>query len=91
MLDATERKTLAWSAFIAGVLCVIPGEVPKGPRIVDYLWQAVPGRILDHHATQIAWGLAFLLVVYHLRRLKLEEAAENAQTAAPAPTPEPGG
>jgi len=77
MLDATERKTLAWCMFIAGVLCLIPGEIPKGPTPLDYARQVV-GRLLDHRATHGAWAIALLLVGYHFWRLRKEEAAAEA-------------
>jgi hypothetical protein len=81
MLDATERKTLAWSAFIAGVLCLIPGEVPKGPRPLDYLLQVL-GRMLDHRATQGAWALCALFVAYHLWKTR-KEALPGETSEAP--------
>lgn len=83
MLDATERKTLTWCAFIAGILCLIPGEQPKGPRIIDYALQ-LAGRIFVHHATQMAWALALGLGLYHIVRTRKELAA-----APPAPNDEP--
>lgn len=96
MLDATERKTLAWSAFIAGVLCLIPGEqlhhALKGPRPVDYVVQflrdgLVRDRLLAHHATHIAWVICAALVAHHLWRTRKEEAAEAEREPGSA---EPG-
>jgi hypothetical protein len=78
MLDATERKTLAWCTFITGVLCLIPGETPRGPRVLDYTIQ-VFGRVLEHHATQGAWAICAVIVVYHLWRTR-----KDAQPEAPA-------
>ena len=83
MLDATERKTLAWSAFLAGVLCLIPGEALKGPRWIDGMRQLAM-RVFEHRATQIAWGLCLVLAAYHLYRARQERLAE-----APAPAPAP--
>jgi len=83
MLDATERKTLAWSTFIAGVLCLIPGETPRGPRIGDYLRQVIFDRFLGHHATQIAWAICLGLVVHHLWRSRKEEAASAKGEGSP--------
>lgn len=82
MLDATERKTLAWCAFIAGVLCLIPGETPHGPRWWNYIVQVL-GRTLEHRATQMAWALCAALCVFHLWKSKKEEATEKA-TEKPA-------
>ncbi len=90
MLDATERKTLAWSAFIAGVLLVIPGETPRGPRIADYAIQIL-GRFLDHHATQISWALCVAFVAHHLWKSKKEEKAAAPAPAPPAVNPETSG
>jgi hypothetical protein len=86
MLDATERKTLAWSTFVAGVLTLIPGEVPKGPRYIDYVVQVL-GRLLDHRATQGAWMLCAILVVYHLwkERKELQPKKETEAETAVAP------
>ena len=81
MLDATERKTLAWCMFIAGVLCLIPGDIPKGPTPLDYARQVL-GRLLDHRATHGAWAIAFLLLTYHFWRLRKDEAEMPAQTPA---------
>jgi hypothetical protein len=78
MLDATERKTLAWCMFIAGVLCLIPGEIPKGPAPLDYARQIV-GRLLDHHATHGAWTISMILVAYHLRQSRKEQIEPTMQ------------
>ncbi len=86
MLDATERKTLAWITFVAGVLCLIPGDTPKGPRPWDYA-REVLGRIVDHHATQIAWVLCLLLVAHHLWRTRREEAASAEAPASSSSSP----
>jgi hypothetical protein len=86
MLDATERKTLAWCTFIAGVLCVIPGETPRGPRVWDYLRQVLVDRLLEHRSTQIAWAISAALVIHHLWRTRKEEAANaKAPTSPEAP------
>jgi len=82
MLDATERKTLAWCMFAAGVLCLIPGEIPKGPTPLDYARQVVT-RLLDHHASHGAWAICALMAAYHLWRLRKEESAEPAQPDQP--------
>jgi hypothetical protein len=66
--------------FAASVLCLIPGEIPKGPLPLDYVRQVV-GRLLDHHATHGAWMICILMVAYHLWRSRKEEAAKS-----PAPT-----
>ena len=84
MLDATERKTLIWCAFIAGILCLIPGETPKGPKPLDYVLQ-LSGRMLAHHATQMAWGLALILCAYHVFKTRKEDAQNEAPAAAPPP------
>ena len=78
MLDATERKTLAWCMFAAGVLCLIPGEIPKGPAALDYARQVV-GRLLDHRATHGAWFICLLMVVHHHWRSQ-QERVETVQS-----------
>jgi Na+/melibiose symporter-like transporter len=83
MLDATERKTLAWCAFVAGVLCLIPGETPQGPRWWNFVVQVL-ARMLEHRATQIAWALCAAIVAYHLIRTRKEEAAVQAPPAGDA-------
>jgi hypothetical protein len=80
LLDATERKTLAWSFFLAGVLCYIPGEPLRGPRLLDVLRQ-LGVRFVEHHATQIAWGLCILIVAYHLHCVGKEERASRQPAA----------
>jgi hypothetical protein len=82
MLDATERKTLAWCMFAAGVLCLIPGEIPKGPALLDYARQVV-GRLLDHRATHGAWILAALLAGYHVLQLRKEAETATNKPALP--------
>ncbi|MDC3953182.1 hypothetical protein [Polyangium jinanense] len=83
MLTATERKTLAWSAFLAGVLCLIPGETPRGPRIWDYARQVLLDRLLEHRATQIAWVIAALILIHHVWRSRTE-AGSTPGDATPA-------
>jgi hypothetical protein len=83
MLDATERKTLAWCTFIAGVLTLIPGETPRGPRVWDYLRQVIVDRLLEHRATQIAWAICAALVIHHLWRSRKEEAASAKGAMSP--------
>jgi len=89
MLDATERKTLAWCTFAAGVLCLIPGEQPHWPQaghhaskivnfaiqLVEMARQLIVMRVLEHRATQGAWGLCAILVGYHFWKTRKEEAA----------------
>jgi hypothetical protein len=79
MLDATERKTLVWCTFLAGVLCLIPGEIPKGPAPLDYVRQVV-GRLLDHHATHGAWAISIALIAYHVRQSRKERVEPVLQT-----------
>jgi hypothetical protein len=88
MLDATERKTLAWCMFGAGVLCLIPGEIPKGPALLDYVRQVV-GRLLDHHATHGAWGICMLMVAHHLWRLRKEQTETQTETQTESQTETP--
>lgn len=78
MLDATERKTLAWCMFAAGVLCLIPGEIPKGPTAIEYMKQVL-GRILDHHSSHIAWTLCAIMAAHHVWRLKKEHEVSQSQ------------
>lgn len=82
-LNATERKTLAWCMFAAGVLCLIPGEIPKGPLPLDYARQVV-GRFLDHHASHGAWAICAILVAYHVRQVRKEDEAASKRASAPA-------
>lgn len=74
MLDATERKTLNWCMFLTGVLCLIPGEIPKGPTPLEYARQVI-WRMLDHHATHGAWAICLVMAIYHVRQLRKEELA----------------
>ena len=84
MLDATERKTLAWCTFIAGVLCLIPGETPRGPRVWDFVRQVVLDRLLDHRATQIAWTICAICVIHHLWKCRTEAVSPPATPTPPA-------
>lgn len=84
MLDATERKTLAWCTFIAGVLCLIPGETPRGPRVWDYARQVLLDRLLEHRATQIAWAICAILVIHHVWKSRTEAVTTPADATPPA-------
>jgi hypothetical protein len=69
--------------FAAGVLCLIPGEIPKGPTPLDYVRQVI-GRFLDHHASHGAWAICAILVAYHFRQLRKEEHAVSKPASDPA-------
>jgi hypothetical protein len=64
--------------FAAGVLCLIPGEIPKGPTALEYMRQ-VSGRLFDHHASHIAWALCLIMAAHHVWRLKKEQEAGPSQ------------
>jgi hypothetical protein len=68
--------------FAAGVLCLIPGEIPKGPTAMDYARQVL-GRLADHHASHGAWAICAIMVAHHLWRLRKEE---NSADLAPQAT-----
>ncbi|MDI3284646.1 hypothetical protein [Polyangium sp. 15x6] len=91
MLTATERKTLAWCTFIAGVLCLIPGETPRGPRIWDYARQVLLDRLLEHRATQIAWVIAAVIVIHHVWKSRSEAASTPGDASSPAESARTGG
>jgi hypothetical protein len=65
--------------FAAGVLCLIPGEIPKGPAPLDYARQIV-GRLLDHHASHGAWAICIVMVAHHFWRSRKEELETPLQS-----------
>jgi hypothetical protein len=76
MPDATERKALAVSAFIASLLLF-----PLGGKVSSVLM-----LFRERVSALMALGLACALLVYHLAVTRREQAsAPAAPAAAPAP------
>lgn len=78
MPDATERKVLAASAFIAALMLF-----PLGGRVTKV------AQLFERVAALSALALAALLFAYHLWASQRE--AQAAQKAAPAAAPTPAG
>ncbi|MDI1448003.1 hypothetical protein [Polyangium sp. 6x1] len=94
MLDATERKTLAWCSFIAGVLCLIPGEQIQGPFEWSRRWELMfqlLRRFPEHRAAQIAWTISAICLIHHLWKSRTEAASTPETPTSPEESARTGG